>query len=51
MSNKIRKVDRKKLLPTPKGTSRNDITGDFLRTKEPTEKYREGYDKIDWSKK
>ena len=27
-------------------TTRNDITGDELRSKTPTEKYRDNYDKI-----
>ena len=29
-----------------KKTAKNDITGDTLITKEPTDKYRDNYDKI-----
>lgn len=32
-------------------TARNIFTGDYLRTKPPTDTYREQYDKIDWSNK
>lgn len=31
------------------GTARNFFTGDYLRTKPPNDKFREAYDKIDWS--
>lgn len=35
----------------PKGTSRNEHTGKYMRTKAPSDKFKENYDKIDWSKK
>jgi hypothetical protein len=47
----FKKIDRKKLLDKPKGTSKNDITGDYMRTKTPSKKYKDNYDKIDWTKK
>lgn len=31
--------------------STNDITGDKLKSKVPTEQYRNGFDAIDWSVK
>jgi hypothetical protein len=32
-------------------TAKNDITGDVIQTKQTSDKYRQGFDAIDWSKK
>ena len=32
-------------------TAKNDVTGDKLKTKPQSNKYRKGYDAIDWGKK
>ena len=32
-------------------TSKNDITGDLIASRAPSDKYLEQYEKIDWSKK
>lgn len=31
--------------------TKNDVTGDTLKSKVPTEQYRNGFDAIDWSVK
>lgn len=42
-------IDRKKLLPKSSGTSRNDHTGKYMRTKPASETYKKNYDEVDWS--
>ena len=40
-----------KYFPKRRKISKNDITGEPIISRNPNDKYKENYDKIDWSRK